>query len=254
MRYRLFQCASHLLLCWHSLRIFSAHERYNVIIRVFVKPDAMLLQPGVRTQRHLLLGITTQLFCRWSINPYCSFLFLHIIRAITIPPSRLAVTRNIPEPIHSSTRRRHSAMLRVPSLAILGIPSGGRTRTVTIDVRGVGRVALAVKLVGLGVHGQSVRVVDSLDGAAALEEGAEATGFLAVAACVVVGGRRAEALLLLAVAAKTKFGKGGDDEEDAVSRIRVSDSSHDISSTDSSGWFFLVRFLGWGGVELTSLQ
>lgn len=107
-------------------------------------------------------------------------------------------------------------MLRVPSLAILGIPSGGRTSSVTINVSSVGRVALAVKLIGLGVHGQCVRVINSLDGAAALEEGAEAARFLAVAARVVVGGRRAEALFLLAVAAKTEFGKGGDDEEDAV--------------------------------------
>lgn len=144
------------------------------------------------------------------------FLSLHIIRAIAIPPSRLAITRNIPEPIHRRARGRHGTMLRVPSLAILGIPSSGRTSRVTIDVGGVGRVALAVKLIGLRVHRQSIRVVDSLDGAAALEEGAEATRFFTVAACVVVGGRRAEALLLLAVAAKTEFGKGGDDEEDAV--------------------------------------
>lgn len=107
-------------------------------------------------------------------------------------------------------------MLGVPSLAILGIPSSGGTSTVTIDVSSIGRVALAVKLIGLGVHRQSIGIVDSLDGAATLEEGAEAFRLFAVAACVIVGGRRAEALLLLAVAAKTEFGKGGYDEEDAV--------------------------------------
>lgn len=113
--------------------------------------------------------------------------------------------------------------MSVTRLAILGIP-GRRSRTnttssvVSVDVRSIRRVALAVKLIGLGVHGQRVGVVDRLDGVAALKEGAEAARFFAVAAGVAVGGRRAEALLLFAVAAETEFGEGGDDEEDAVAK------------------------------------
>lgn len=125
------------------------------------------------------------------------------------------MARDIAEAIGCGAHRRHSAMLWVPGIAVLGV-SGGRSAAVAIDVRGVGGVALT-QLVGLCVHGQGIGVVRGLVSAATLKERAKEAGLLAVAGGVVVGGRGAEALLLLAMAAKSELGQGGDDEEDAAS-------------------------------------
>lgn len=43
-----------------------------------------------------------------------------------------------------------------------------------VDARGVGGVALPMELVGLGMQGQRIRIVNGLVGAAAFEERAEA--------------------------------------------------------------------------------